>query len=206
VDRTTDGTGRVNDFTLAELQALDAGYDWPTVAEESHRTDRPYRGQGVMIATLEEVLTTFPQMRMMIEIKQAEPSIAQPLCDLLRQTNMQQQVVVASFRAPALYAFRAVCPEVATSAVEDEVRTYLVLNNLGLSAAYQPSAYAFQVPEYSGDIHVVTRSFVENALPHNIVVQPWTINSEADMQRMIDLGVNGIITDYPSRLMTLLGR
>lgn len=206
VDRTTDGTGRVNDFMFADLQALDAGYDWPTLEEEAGRTDCPYRGQGIVIPALEEVFQTFPQMRMVIEIKQTEPSIVQPLCDLLRDHNLQEQVIIGSFHPEPLYEFRETCPEVATSAVEEEIRPFFILSTIGLSGAYQPTAEAFQVPEYSGGLHVVTQGFVNNARAKNIMIQPWTINSTEQMQTMIGLGVNGIITDYPSRLMEQLGR
>lgn len=206
VDRTTNGTGRVHDFTFAELQELDAGYEWPTVEEEAGRTDRPYRGQGIVIPALEEVFSTFPDMQMVIEIKQTEPSIVQPFCDLLREYSMQEQVIVASFHPEPMYAFRDACPEVATAGVEEEILPFFVLNTVGLSGAYQPTAEAFQVPEYSGDLHVVTQRFVENAHAKNVMVQPWTINSVDQMERMVDVGVNGIMTDYPARLMELLGR
>lgn len=206
IDRTTDGTGRVNDYTFAELQAFDAGYDWPTLAEEAHRTDRPYRGQGITIPALEEVFQTYPTMRMVIEIKQTAPSIVQPLCDMLREYNLAEQVIIASFHPEPMNDFRATCPEVATAAVEDEIVPFFVLSTIWLSGAYAPTAEAFQVPEYSGDLHVVTPAFVANARAKNIMVQPWTINSAEQMQTMIDADVNGMITDYPSQLLTLLGR
>jgi glycerophosphoryl diester phosphodiesterase len=206
VDRTTDGTGRVHDFTFAELQQLDAGYDWPTLEEEADNTDRPFRGQRIVIPALEEVFQTFPDMRMNIEIKQQEPSIAAPFCALLREYGMTDQVLVASFSQTAITEFRQACTEVPTSAVESEVRLFFVLNTIGLSAAYQPTIFAFQVPEYSAGLQVVTHSFVRNAQQHNIHVHPWTINDTESMQRMIDAGVNGIITDYPDLLLELLGR
>ncbi len=206
VDRTTDGTGRVNDYSFADLQALDAGYDWPTLEEEAERTDRPYRGQGIRIPALEEVFQTFPQMRMVIEIKQTAPSIVQPLCDLIRDYDLQENVIVASFHPEPMYAFRDTCSEVATAAVEEEIRPFFILSTLGLSGAYQPVAEAFQVPEYSGNLHIVTQRFVANARAKNIMVQPWTINNSGQMQTMIDLGVNGIMTDYPSRLLEQMER
>lgn len=204
VDRTTNGSGRVSDLPFAELQALDAGYNWSPAETES--VEYPFRGGDAKIPAFEEVLTAFPDMRMVIEIKQETPSIVQPLCDLLRAHNVQQQVIVGSFHPAALYAFREVCPEVATSAVEEEIRPFFILNQVGLTRAYAPSMHAFQVPEYSGSLHVVTQSFVDSAHAHNIAVQTWTINDEAGMRRMIELGVNGIITDYPTRLIALLGR
>lgn len=206
VDRTTDGSGRVNDMTLAELKALDAGYHWPTLAEESHRTDRPYRGQGATIATLREVIEAFPDMRLNIEIKQRTPSMVQPLCDMLREYDIAEQVIVVSFHPQPLYDFRQVCPEVATGGTSEEIQTFYFLSLAGLTPAYHANAHAFQVPEYSGDIHVVTQGFIHAAQSRNIDVHPWTINDVETMQRMIDLGVQGIITDYPAQLMTLLGR
>lgn len=206
IDRTTDGSGRVNDFTFEELQQFDAAYNWPTLAEESDRTDRPYRGQGITIPALDEVLTAFPQMRMVIEIKQVEPPIHQDLCDMLREYNLQEQVVVASFRPEAMYAFREVCPEVATAGVEEEILPFYFLMRVGLAGAYQPTAHVFSVPETARGLPVTTPGFVRAAADMNVAVQPWTINSDEAMDRILALDVQGIITDYPTRLMEKLGR
>jgi glycerophosphoryl diester phosphodiesterase len=102
--------------------------------------------------------------------------------------------------------FRRECPEVATSAVEDEVRAFFILNTVFLSALYSPMSHAVQVPEYSGGLHVLTPGFVTAAHRRNLDVHVWTVNEIADMQRMLDLGVDGIITDHPTRLMSLLDR
>lgn len=206
VDRTTDGVGRVHDKTYAELAALDAGYDWPTLAEEAGRTDRPFRGQGVTIPALEEVLRAFPDMPMNIEIKQEEPSIAGALCDLLRQYDREENTLVASFRPRSIQEFRAACPAVATSAVEPEIRPFFLLSLFGLGAAAAPPAQAFQVPEFGGGFRVVDVHLIRNARAKGVEVHPWTINTTEDMERMLALDVDGIITDYPDRLLALLGR
>ncbi|MGW8318987.1 MAG: glycerophosphodiester phosphodiesterase [Candidatus Promineifilaceae bacterium] len=202
VDRTTDGSGAIQDFTLEELKQLDAGYDWTPDGGQTF----PYRGLGISVPTLDEVFTAFPDWKMNIEIKQAEPSIAGPFCDKIREYGVVDKVLVASFRQDALDEFRQVCPEVATSAGEGEVRTFFILNKLFLEPLYSPPAQAFQVPEYSGSLHVLTHRFVDGAHSRNLDVHAWTINEEADMQRMIDLGLDGIITDYPDRLLALLQR
>jgi glycerophosphoryl diester phosphodiesterase len=202
VDRTTDGTGELRQMTLAEVQALDAGYRWPYEETAEH----PFRGQGITVPTLEEVFIAFPDMLMNIEIKQAEPPIVGPFCQLLRQYERTAKTLVASFSAEAMEAFRQECPEVATSTPEDEVRPFFILNTLFLGAVYQAPAEAFQVPEYSGNLHVVTRRFVDNAHAHNIDVHVWTVDEEEQMRRLLALGVDGIITDRPDRLMQVLGR
>lgn len=202
VDRTTDGTGELRRMTLAEIQALDAGYRWPYEETAEH----PFRGQGITVPALEEVFIAFPDMPMNIEIKQVEPPIVEPFCQLLRQYNRTDKTLVASFSVEVLRAFRAECPEVATSTAEDEVRPFFILNMLFLGAVYQGPAEAFQVPEYSGGLHVVTRRFVDNAHAHNMDVHVWTVDEEEDMRRLLALGVDGIITDRPDRLMQVLGR
>lgn len=202
VDRTTDGTGPVQGFTLAELQALDAAYDWTSDDGVSF----PHRGQGITIPTVEEVFTAFPDTRMVIEIKQTDPSIVDSFCSLIREHGKTEQVVVASFDAGTIKAFRRACPEVATSASQQEVMVFYGLSTAFLGAAYSPPAEAMQVPEYRSGIHVTTRRFVNTAHRRNVDVHVWTVNDVEAMQRLIDLGVDGIITDYPDRLLELLGR
>ncbi len=203
VDRTTNGTGQVQDLTFTALQELDAGYSWTV---DDAQADHPYRGQGITIPALEEIFQTFPSIPMNIEIKQLEPSIAQPFCDLIRQYEMVDQVLVASFHPQALNEFREACPEVATSGVENDIRVFYILNTIKLGAVYQPVAHAFQVPEYSGGLHVVTPGFVSGAHRHNVEVHVWTVNEVEQMERMIEAGVDGIITNYPDRLLELVGR
>lgn len=203
VDRTTNGTGRLEDMTLAEVKALDAGYRWTDDDGQTY----PYRGQGITVATVEELFQAFPDMPMTIEIKLVERiPVAEPFCELIRKYNMQDKVLVASFHQDAMDAFRAVCPEVATSITQNEVINFFVRHKLGLAASYSPPGPAVQVPETRSGLRVITEGFVESAHQRGMDVHAWTINEPEDMQRMIDLGVDGIITDYPDRLLALLGR
>jgi glycerophosphoryl diester phosphodiesterase len=209
VDRTTDGTGRVKEMTFAELRELDAGYYWT----DDDGATYPYRGQGIVIPSLDEIMTAFPGMRMNIEIKQQEPSITAVTCDLIRQHNMSERVLLASFHQVVIEEFRAACPEVATSMVAAEIRPFWILNTLFLGRLYQPpaNAHAFQVPERStlpvlGEVQVITPRFVRNAQRHNITVHVWTINETADMERLLATGVDGLITDRPDLMLELLGR
>ena len=202
VDRTTDGTGPIQAFTLAELELLDAGYNWSDDDDQTF----PFRGQAITVPTVEQVLAAFPDARMNIEIKQSQPSIAVPFCQLLRDRGMVERVLVASFDTATIQEFRRACPGVATTAGEGEVRVLFALNLAFLGAIYSPPAEAVQVPEYSGNLHVVTERFVATAQARNMDVHVWTVNDVGDMQRFLDLGVDGIITDRPDLLMDLLGR
>ena len=202
VDRTTNGSGLILSFTLEELKGLDAGYTWSPDDGQSF----PYRGQGITVPTVEEVFAAFPGVPLNIEIKQEEPSMVAAFCQLIRDHDLADQVLVASFDKETMAEFRQECPEVATSTGTTETVMLYALSRLFLEDTYGPAAEAAQVPEYRSGLHVLARRFIDAAHNRYLEVHAWTINEEDDMQRMIALGVDGIITDYPDRLLTLLDR
>lgn len=202
VDRTTDGTGEIESMTLAEIKQLDAAYDWTP----DDGVTFPYRGQGIQVVTLEEVFTAFPEMRMTIEIKKTNNSMAKPFCDLIREYDMQEKVLVASFHDERIKEFRAECPEVATSSAKDETTVFVLMTKAFLGGFYSPAFYSLQVPEESGGITVMTPAFVQAAHARNLAVEPWTINDAETMRKFIEWGVDGIITDRPDIMMEVLGR
>jgi glycerophosphoryl diester phosphodiesterase len=202
VDRTTDGAGLVGSMTLAGLKRLDAAYRFSPDGGRSF----PLRGQGVSVPTLREVFVALPHMRFNIEPKQAAPSLDAPLCRLIREQGMAERVMVASFGGATLQEFRRECPEVATSASTGEVAHFLALQEAGLSASYSPVMQALQVPERWGALRVLTRDFVEAAHGRNLRVHAWTLNDEGDMRRIIEMDVDGVMTDYPDRLLRVFGR
>jgi glycerophosphoryl diester phosphodiesterase len=202
VDRTTNGSGAIQDHSLAELQALDAGYRW--TADDG--VTFPFRGMGIKVPTLDEVFEALPEALMNIEIKQSEPSIVEPFCQAIREHGMEEQVLIASFDQPTIIAFRQACPDVATTAGEDEVRLLYMLGRVYLDRAVSAPAEVVQVPQFSGETHVTIPRFVQAARGRNMEVHVWTVNETEELQEMLDLGVDGIITDYPDRLLALLGR
>ena len=204
VERTSDGSGAVADLTVAELRELDFGYRWrpPGGAD----VDFPYRGRGLTIPTLREVLETFPDTAVNIELKPADTRLVAITCDLIRELGRERSVLVASFRDRNLREFRQRCPEVATSAGNDEAATFVVMNMLYLANLYTPSAEAFQVPVQRSGIEVVTPRLVSSVAGRNVHLDVWTINSEAEMRRLIDMGVGGLITDRPDLALQVLGR
>lgn len=202
VDRTTDGSGSIEEMTLAELKTLDAGYDW---SPDDGKTF-PFRGQGITAATLEEMFTAFPGMPMNIEIKKTQRDMAEPFCALIRQFGKENEVLVASFHDERMQSFRQTCPEVATSGSEDELIPLVVLSKVELGLLYRPAAVTVQAPERRSGINILVPSFIRAARSRNMKVEAWTINDPADMQRLLALGVDGIITDYPDRLLAILQR
>ena len=206
VDRLTEGSGLIKEMTLAEIKGLDAAYEWTPDDVPPEDGVYPLRDEGITIPTLEEVFVGFPQVPMNIEIKQREPSIVEPYCRLLREHGKETQVLTASFHPEVMVAFRRACPEVATSATEREILPFYILTLARLSAVYRSPAHAFQVPEYSAGRRVVTERFVRAAHAHNVKVHVWTVDDPEKMSELIRLGVDGIITDRPDRLLAVLGR
>lgn len=209
VDRTTDGTGLIKEMTLAEIQALDAGYRWQSPSEDiraQYSEDYPYRAQGIYISTLEEIFERFPETRMNIEIKQSEPPIGETLCGMIRAYGREDDVLIASFSHEAMLDFRAQCPEIATSSTQDEMIVFYVTYRLFLGQSYSPAFQAVQVPRERFGLTIMTPRFVRAAHGRGVEVHTWTINERESMQELIDMGVDGIITDRPDRLLDLLGR
>ncbi len=202
VDRTTDGRGRVNELTIDAIKKLDAGYIFSTDGGQTF----PFRGKSVTVPTLEEIFTALPEMTFNIEPKQHTPSIITPLCNLIRERKMTDKIIVGSFNQTTIDDFRRQCPEVATSASPSEVSKFLALQKTGIADSYNPPMQALQVPRNLSGLQIVTKDFVEAAHRRNLKVHVWTINDEAEMQRLIELGVDGIMTDYPDRLLELLSR
>jgi glycerophosphoryl diester phosphodiesterase len=203
VDRTTNGTGLVEDLTLDELKQLDAAYKW----SKDDGNTFPFRGQGIQVPALEELFQTFPQMRYVIEIKLTQNPIDKPLCDLIRGHNMQDRVVVASFHDEAMQKFRAICPGVATSASRGEVTSFVLLGKIFLSGLVTPQYESIQPPydpAESKNIPIMTRRFVREAHAKNIAVEPWTVDDPELMRRYIEWGVDGIMTDRPDLMIEVL--
>ncbi len=205
VDRTTDGTGLIEDLTLADLAKLDAAYQW---SKDGGKTF-PYRGQGIQVPTLRELFEKFPEKRFLIEIKLTENPINSPLCDLIHDYNMQGKVVVASFHDDAMALFRETCPDIATSASKGEVLPFVLLGKIFFSGWLSPEYQSLQVPYETSEsygIPVLTKRFIREAHQKNIHVEPWTVDDPELMKKYIEWGVDGIITDRPDLMIEVLGR
>ncbi len=203
VDRTTNGTGLIEDLTLGQLKQLDAAYKW---SNDDGKTF-PYRGQGIQVPTLEELFQKSPQMRYVIEIKLTQNPIDKPLCILIRKYNMQDKVVIASFHDAAMQNFRKTCPEVATSASRGEVTKFVLLGKVFLSGLVAPQYQSIQPPydpAESLNIPVMTRRFIREAHAKNLAVEPWTVDDPALMKQYIEWGVDGIMTDRPDLMIQVL--
>lgn len=216
VDRTTAASGVIAQMTYEELRALDNSYWWvPGEVVATDRADAEYVHRGNAptdasfgIATLREVLEEFPDVFLNLDIKQTAPAVApyeQLVADLLREFERSDDVIVASFDDRSTDAFHAIAPEIHTSC-----GTFMTT---AIWQAVQdgnplPETHhkALQVPAAFGEIVVVDERFVEQAHAHGLAVHVWTIDDPDEMERLIDLGVDGVMTDCPSILEAILQR
>jgi glycerophosphoryl diester phosphodiesterase len=200
VDRTTDGTGRVSEMTLQQIRQLDAGYSFtgPT-------GDFPFRGEGISIPTLDEVLARYPRVPMVLDIKAgSDTAIVAELVRLIHKHDVIQGVLVSSFRSDLLRRLRTLEPNVETTFGNAELGAFFVLQWLNLHHWYRPPGEILIVPERWRGVRILSQRFVRAADRLGLPVHVWTVNEPHDMRRFIDMGVAGIFTDYPDRLREVL--
>lgn len=201
LDRNTDGSGRIEDHVLAELKEFDAGY---TFTKNEGRTF-PFRGKGIRLATLEEALEASPRQRFNVDLKSADTAIAGAFIDAVRKTHAEKRVIAASFRLKNLKAVRSLAPEIQTSITTGEVLKLLIRQKLRLLL---PASFSrriiFQVPVSQGLITVITPSFVRDMHRRGAIIQVWTINARAEMRRLLDMGVDSLMTDDPALLIEVV--
>ncbi len=214
VDRTTNGTGAIASLRLEELRVLDNAYWWvPGEVVAPGRPDSEYALRGrapldpsLRIATLREVLEEFPDVFLNLDIKQTAPAVApyeERLARLLHDYGRSDDVIVASFHDAATAAFATFAPGLARAYGTTGTALFLGAVRDGTEP---PAAdpVAFQVPTEFLGMTIVDEAFVAAAHRHGVAVHVWTIDDAAEMARLLDLGVDGIMTDRPSVLADLL--
>lgn len=186
VNRTTNGKGFVKDFKFEELSKLDAG-SW---------FDKNY--EALSIPTAEEliILAKKNNIKINFEIKTGivfYPGIEEKLIEIIYKHNMQDNVILSSFNHYSMFQ----CKE-----ITNEIKTGL----LYMEGLFEPEIYCKHVN--ADAIHpyfyAINKQIIDNAHKLNILVNPFTINEEEDMKKLITAGIDGIITNFPDKLKKLL--
>jgi glycerophosphoryl diester phosphodiesterase len=191
LDRTTDATGPVGHRTSGELAAVDAGYRFGA------DRDFPFRSKGYGVPTLESVLSRLPDCPAIIELKQGDPDLARAVHEVLRRTGSAARVCVGSFHQMGLDVLRTLSPVVRTSASELEARWTLYRSWLRWPFAGSRPYSAFQVPQRAGKLRVISPPFLAQAHRSGARVDVWVVDQPEDVERLFDVGVDGVITDRP---------
>lgn len=157
---------------------------------------------AVGVPTLADVLARHPEARIIVEMKVNAVRLARAAVDVVHAADAVDRVCLGSFGLRALRAVRVLDPRIATSASREEVRWALYRSWCRWPARRAPYA-AFQVPERSGRTRVVSPRFVELAHAAGLKVQVWTVDTEADANRLLDWGVDALITDRPDVIVPI---
>lgn len=185
LDRTTSGRGPLAAFTADELGRLDAGHSF-----------EGFRGAAGGVPTLEAVLRRYPSVPLIIELKVNDPVLAHRTIDAVRAAGAVDRVALGSFGTRVLRAARTYEPAIRTGSSREETRLALYRSWVRWPVRRPPNR-EYQVPEVSGSTRVVSPRFVRDAHEAGVAVHVWTVDAAPDMQRLLDWGVDGLISDRP---------
>ena len=187
LDRVTDSTGRLAELSAEEVSAARIRAEFP-------------------VPTMAELLEAFPGCRFNIDLKSngAGPVLA----ELVESTGSHDRICVGSFSQARLDAFRrASRGRVATSAAPPEVVLFMACpSGRAARRLTRGRVAALQVPHRRGPVTVVTGSLVRRAHAAGAQVHVWTVDEPAEMEQLLDLGVDGLITDRTDVLKDVLTR
>lgn len=190
LERTTSGRGPLAGLTADELARLDAGYRF---AEGGLF---PYRGQGLGVPRLRDVLQRYRDAPVIVEMKVDDPELARRTVEVVRSAEARERVTLGSFYRDVLLAARACDGGIRTGAAQEETRWALYKSWVHWPLG-RPPYYEFQVPERSGRTVIVSARFVAHAHRAGVPVKVWTVNDIADMRRLLGWGVDALISDRP---------
>ena len=193
LDKITDRDGAIADLTMAQVQEADAGF-WFT---PDNGQTFPFRGRGMRIPRLEDLLRHWPDARFIVDPKDGDS--VEPLAAVIERVDAWDRVSIGSFSDLRLRRIRALgrgraCTSMGPVAVA-VARLAAVFGRMP-----RLGADCIDVPTRAGPLPIVTPGFVRAAHRAGLPVHVWTIDRESTMNELLDLGVDGIMTDRPTRL------
>jgi glycerophosphoryl diester phosphodiesterase len=190
LDRTTSESGPLVARTAAALAQVDAGCRF------ARGDEFPFRNQGVGIPSLRDVLHRYPEIPIVIELKVDAAELGEAVAREVHLADAVDRVCVAGFGVRSVTAAREAIPELATSASRPEVRL-AVIRGLAGWPVRRAHYGGYQVPERNGRVRIVSPRFVRQAHNAGFKVHVWTVDEEPDMRRLLEWGVDGLISDRP---------
>lgn len=207
VDRTTNGSGKVADMTLEEIQKLDAGYHFKDLDGKYS-----FRGKGVYIPTVEEMFQTFTDVKIEIEIKDDNPperieEMSEKLWELIKKYKMEDKIIIGSFDQEILNTFEKFSMgQVATSGGRSEVKSFVIFHKFFLRNLYSPKVDSFQIPTEDSGFDLTDQKLINGAHRLGMDIHYWTIDDPETMKELIDAGADGILTNRPDLLLDIVSK
>jgi glycerophosphoryl diester phosphodiesterase len=196
LERCTDGNGLVADLTLAELKRLDAGYGF---TPDGGRTF-PFRGQDVRIPTLREVLRALPSLRLNVELKPDVPGIEHAFAALLREEGALERVCMGSELDSVAERLAAVLPDACHFYPRDALAAFILTLKAGETPPDDARYTVLDMPLYFGEVRLVDEALLATTAARGKWINVWTVDDPAEMDRLLQERVGGIMTDRPDLL------
>jgi glycerophosphoryl diester phosphodiesterase len=191
LERICGKYGVIAEMDYADISAMDAGFSFSL-----DHVHFPFRGKGIRVPRLREVLAAFPRLRFNIDLKPEHVSIIEPTLKVIDAAGMRRMVLLTSEYQPRLNEIRAAAPGIPTSFGYFEIAAFMQAMAAG-DGSYHPPGDAIQIPPEYHSWKLATPETVEMAHRHRIEVHIWTVNEAAEMRAMLELGVDGIMSDFP---------
>ena len=198
LERTTNGTGRVDTKSFAALTTFDAGWNFTLAGKH------PYRGKNVHIPTLEALLRRFPGMLFTLDVKDERTLLVKPLCALITRLGRSNDLYIGTDSSAQVEGFRGTCPAVRTSGTDADRKAMRAAREAG-DASFVAKQFVNQ-PEYrasDGTIRI-TPAYLAFAHSKGVAVLTWVVDDPKDMAALVAMGVDGIYTRRPDVLVKVL--
>jgi glycerophosphoryl diester phosphodiesterase len=192
LQRTTNGEGLLRQHSWAQLQKLDAGYHFTRDG-----VDFSFRGQGIRIPSLETLLKSHPNVPCNMEIKQEDPPIVEEVVRIVRRCGAAARVILAAEHDSIMTEIRRHAGDMATSFATLEAMDFFGRVQSGNFEGYRPAGCALQIPPRFGEHELVTAETLAAARRFDLEVHVWTINQREEMEELLQLGVDAIMSDLP---------
>lgn len=202
VDRTTNGKGLVAELTLAQIKALDAGFSFTPDGGKTF----PFKGLGITVPTLEEVLLALPEQLLMLEVKVGTTRMVRQVVATLRRLKALERVSIELFSIKTKMAklMRSLEPNLITGHTRAELVKFIAMAKLGLGWRFRRRGFAIEMPPRRNRLAVSSKRTLKAAARRGIPMFIWTVNHEKDMRRFLDWGAAGLFTDHPEVLRRLV--
>jgi glycerophosphoryl diester phosphodiesterase len=200
VDRCTDGSGDIGSLTLGELQRLDAGHRFTPDAGRTF----PFRGTGVRIPTLREVLERFPGVRINVEVKRAPEGSLASFADELRAPDVLNRVCCGSEDDALAGALHALLPDACHFYPREALAEFILAVRMGEEPPIDERFTVLDMPLYLGEERLIEPALLEAVRRHHRWINVWTVDDPDEMRRLVAEGVGGIMTDRSDLLRIVL--
>lgn len=201
LERMSGDPREISQMTWEEIRQVNAGFQFTADEGKSF----PYRDQKIPPVLLKELISRFPEMKFNVDLKDNSRLLAEKYAEILTDLECTDRIVTASFHKSTLTYFRKILPQAISSCTSSEVLRLILLYRSGiLTIPFPYKKKILQVPEYSGKTKVLSSGFIKYLHKRGFKVQVWTVNEATEMNRFLDMGVDGIFTDRPDMLKTVL--